>query len=609
MRNLYRSVVNLLRTLARLREYIPFTRATAVLLAATVLLSTSLEVVSVGLLAQLLNLVLGTKSPGARPVTLALKFMPEASTVQLTVLFAVAVVVTMALKNMAAYGNTTLLARVERNGAIRLRAALFARLQAAPLDVFERHASASLVNLFVDESRRAMECLTVVTSTVQTVVTALLFFAALVWISPPLALATLVVGGLAGLLVAGLYRNFSRLGRDYSDANTAITRAASEAFNGVRVVRAAHAQDTMGERFGVANRSQAGVEERYRRASGQVVPAVETGSILAALVLLVGTYALLVEPGHMSQAKLTAFGLILLRMVPLVNRFFGTQAHLLYAAGGARAIVEWLGVGQYPVRPYGTETFTDLREGLEVRDLVYEYAPDQRAVDAVSFRVGVGETVALVGRSGSGKSTMASLFMRMRQPKAGTVLADGVDYWSFTPESWHAHVALVEQEPFLFNDTLGANVAFGCPGATREAVEFALHVAHLDDLLESLPDRLETPIGERGVMLSGGQRQRLSIARAIVRNPRLLILDEATSNLDTVSEQLVQAALEAAMRGRTTVVIAHRLSTVRRADRIVVLEHGRVAESGTWDELVAANGVFTGLVQSGFDADTDAPNA
>ncbi len=602
MRNPLRDIQRLVAALRRLRPFMPFTRGRLAAVAGTMVTTTVLEVVGVGLLAQLLNIVLGTTSSGSRMVRLAGRWAPQASPVKLSIIFAGLIVVVIAVKNASSYLNTTLMARIERESVENLRRTLFARLQTAPLEVFEQHAPAALSNLFVEETRRAMECMTVLFGMIQTAATAGLFFIALIWISPPLAVATLAVGIVAALLVSRLYRFFGRLGRGLTEANMRLMRTSGEAFNGVRVVRAVHAQDAMAARFGAASEEQARTDERYRRGTAVLLPLVETGSIAAALALLIGSFALLVTPGHMSQAKLTAFGLVLLRLVPLVNRYSGTQAHLLYLAGSLREIGRWLETPRFPVRAFGTARFEGIRRAITVRDLSYRYLPSKPALREVSFEIPAGATVALVGRSGSGKSTLATLLMRLREPGGGAVLVDGADYWTFSPASWHAGVALVEQEPFLFNDTLGANVAFGFEGATPDDIEFALHVAHLDDFLDTLPDRLETPIGERGVMLSGGQRQRLSIARAIVRNPKFLILDEATSNLDTVSEQMVQAALEAAIRGRTTLVIAHRLSTVRRADRIVVLEEGGVAEIGTWDELVARGGAFAELVQKGLDA-------
>ncbi|MGA9836696.1 MAG: ABC transporter ATP-binding protein [Gemmatimonadaceae bacterium] len=606
MRNPLEDLRRVRGALRKLRPFIAMTPPRTAAVAITMILTTVLEVTGVGLLAQLLNVVLGTTSSGSRLVRLVLQFVPTGTTVQISIIFAVAIVATIGLKNLSSYANATLMARIERESVENLRAVLFRRLQGAPLEVFEQHSSAALSNLFVEETRRALDCLTVLLSLAQTSGTAALFFVALIWISPSLAVATLVTGGLVALLVSRLYRHFGRLGKVLTAANMNLTRAAAEAFNGVRVVRAANAQGVMVTRFEAASSQQARTDERFRRATAVLTPVVETGSITMALVLLVGTFALLVTPGHMSQAKLTAFGLVLLRLVPLVNRFFGTQAQLFYLAGSAREIVRWLDTPSFPTRAFGTATFERVSERIAVHDLSYHYQQSKAALDGVTFDIPAGATVALVGRSGSGKSTLATLLMRLREPTGGGVLVDGVDYWSFSADSWHEHVALVEQEPFLFNDTLGANVAFGWARATTDDIEFAMHVAHLDDFLDSLPDRLDTPIGERGVMLSGGQRQRLSIARAIVRNPRLLILDEATSNLDTVSEELVQAALVAATRGRTTLVIAHRLSTVRRADQIVVLREGRVAEMGTWDELVAADGSFAALVQSGFSADPQA---
>jgi ABC-type multidrug transport system fused ATPase/permease subunit len=216
----------------------------------------------------------------------------------------------------------------------------------------------------------------------------------------------------------------------------------------------------------------------------------------------------------------------------------------------------------------------------------------------VDFTVPVGQTVALVGSSGSGKSTLAALLLRFRAPTSGRITVDGVDYWEYSPESWHRATALVEQDAFLFHGTLRENIVYGCATATDAAIERAIQIANLTDVVAGMPNGLDTLVGERGAMVSGGQRQRIAIARAVIRDPAILILDEATSHLDAVSEQLVQQALVNASRGRTTIVIAHRLSTIREADQLIVLDRGRIVEQGTWEALEAAGGAFQRLLRS-----------
>jgi ABC-type multidrug transport system fused ATPase/permease subunit len=220
------------------------------------------------------------------------------------------------------------------------------------------------------------------------------------------------------------------------------------------------------------------------------------------------------------------------------------------------------------------------------------------ALDDIHFTVPVGQTVAIVGPSGAGKSTLANILLRLRAPSSGRITIDGRDCWEFSSESWHRATALVEQDAFLFHGTLRENILYGLGEVSEEALNGALAAAHLTDVVSSLPDGLNTLVGERGAMVSGGQRQRIAIARAVIRNPSILILDEATSHLDAVSERLVQQALQNASRGRTTIVIAHRLSTIREADKLVVLEDGRLVEQGTWDNLASAGGTFSRLIRS-----------
>ena len=251
-----------------------------------------------------------------------------------------------------------------------------------------------------------------------------------------------------------------------------------------------------------------------------------------------------------------------------------------------------------------------VKDGVDERGLVldpkiefsgvgfsYESA-DLKAIDGVSFSVGAGETVALVGRSGAGKTTSAQMLLRFWDPDEGSVSVGGNNLRDFDLEGLRRHIALVGQETYLFNTTIRENLRMARPEATDIEVERTAETANVHEFVESFPDRYETMVGERGIQLSGGQRQRISIARALLKDSPILILDEATSHLDAVNEQQVRKAMARLMEGRTTVVIAHRLSTVRDADRIVVLDEGKIHEEGTHHQLVAVGGLYAQLVQA-----------
>jgi ATP-binding cassette subfamily B protein len=251
-------------------------------------------------------------------------------------------------------------------------------------------------------------------------------------------------------------------------------------------------------------------------------------------------------------------------------------------------------------------TFQHLHTALELHDVSFRYGYRPPVLEHVTLSIPAGQTVAIVGESGSGKSTLLKLLMGFYGPTAGRVLLDGVEMRDYALASWRSRIGLVAQEPFIFNGTLRDNIALGRPDAPLEDVVEAARVAGLEEFIAWLPERYETIIGERGANLSGGQRQRLAIARALLRKPELLIFDEATSHLDTATERAIQRSLKTALAGKTVVLVAHRLSTVKQADLIYVLHHGGVVQAGTHRQLLGQEGVYRALWQAQTDAGYDA---
>lgn len=587
----------------RLRPYLRGSRSLTAAVVLSMMAGAALEGVGISLLVPLLGVMLGGDDPASRRVLEVLHgWLPGYEPHHYLIVLSLLIVAAIALKNAVLYGSNVLAARLRRRVTIRVRDDLFERLHGAPLQVFEERPAGELANVFLTETVRLRQFLEGLLLLVQKLSLGLFYVVALLVLSWPLMLATLAIGACIGGTIVFVYRHLVRSGQEITELNQRMSSNLVESFAGVRVIRSTHSQEAAARSFHRLSGAQAGVEEQSMRSSSIVGPVTETVAVAGAIVMVGGAYSFLVRPGLMAQNVLFTFGFILLRLLPLVNQLYTIQGFVLHMLGSVREVGRWMAVPQYPGRRFGEAVCTGVSDAVRLDGVGYVYPNGTRALQDVSLEIPAGKTVAIVGASGSGKSTVASLLLRLREPTEGTITVDGRDYWEFTPESWHRNVAVVEQEAFLFHDTIARNITFGFPEATPEAVRAAVRMAYLEDVVQALPAGLDTVVGERGASLSGGQRQRLAIARALVRDPKILVLDEATSALDTVSERQVQAALENARQGRTAVVIAHRLSTVRSADHIVVLDEGRVVEQGTWEELSSGSGTFSTLLSAAVSA-------
>ena len=424
-----------------------------------------------------------------------------------------------------------------------------------------------------------------------------------------LRISPLMTGLAAGILLVstlGLRKAFSVLRpifRERAKINAEVSGRLTESLSGVRVVKGYHAEEREAGVFGSGvQRLLDNVIKSLTTMSIMSVSATALTGIVGSLVMYVGAHEYLA--GKITDGDFVSYTLFLGFMIAPVVQVVGIGTQLTEAVAGLERTREVLDERPEDEDPRRTVTLPDIVGELDFENVSFAYEPGKPVLQDISFRSQPGTVTALVGSSGSGKSTIIGLVAAFHVPLSGRVLVDDVDLSTVRLDSYRTRLGVVLQESFLFDGSIRENVAFSRPYATEDEILAACRIARVDEFAERFPDKYDTIIGERGVKLSGGQRQRVSIARAILADPRILILDEATSSLDSESEMLIQEGLAQLMRGRTTFVIAHRLSTIRRADQILVVEAGRIVERGTHATLYAAGGRYRELYdkQHGLEA-------
>ena len=418
----------------------------------------------------------------------------------------------------------------------------------------------------------------------------------MVAISWELALFSVLFLPVVALIIGSIVKRLRHPARTSQQRMGELVSTLDESLSGIKVIKSYNATGYVKQKFYDLNADLARLTLSMARRQQLASPMSEFLGISAVGVILVFGGSLVFKDA-LSPEGFIAFIAMFSQITRPVRTFIDQFSNINQGIAAGERIFSIIDAQSEIQDKPGAIELDGLKDKIEFRDIHFSYDGSREVIEGISFEIKRGETVALVGPSGGGKSTLSELIPRFYDVKAGDILIDGVSVRDYTQDSLRAHMSVVAQDTVLFNDTIEGNIAMGKAGATHDEIVEAARIANADCFIQEAPEGYQTNIGDRGVKLSGGQRQRLSIARAVLKNPEILILDEATSALDTESEKLVQDALNKLLVGRTSVVIAHRLSTIHNADKIIVVDHGRVAEQGTHTELLAKGGIYAKLIE------------
>ena len=514
----------------------------------------------------------------------------------------VSILIIFLLKNVFLYLKNITLTIVQFRLITELRNKLYIHFHKLSLSFFNQHKSGELTSIVVNDVANMRQALTIGFQRILVEPINIIAFTALLFIiSWKLALIAITIIPLAGLVIVNISRSIRRKSRRTAVKIAGITNILTETLTSMRVVKAFSMEDYEVDRFSNETRNYYNLIFRRARLRSLAPPITETmGVIIGVALLWVGGTEVLNAQGLTSE-DFIRFILIMFSGLQPIRSLSNVFAEIQVGAASAERVFVILDNPPTIVDEFDAVIIDTFEDKIQIKDVSFKYESEDIVLKNISFEIEKGSAVALVGSSGSGKSTLADLIPRFYDVNQGAIEIDGQDIRHVTLNSLRRLMGIVTQETILFNDTIKANIAYGQKDVDDKQVIAAATAANALEFIEELPEGLNTVIGEKGVKLSGGQRQRLAIARAIMKNPPILILDEATSALDTESERLVQEALGTLMTDRTVLVIAHRLSTVTNADKIIVLEKGQIKEMGTHDELIQKNGLYSNLYNVQFN--------
>ncbi len=524
-------------------------------------------------------------------------FGTEFSIFKTLVLLAATVMTTSLLSNTFRYLSSWTVENLRTRSLQRMRNQMFDKVIGMNVGYLNEQRKGDIVSRITQDVMVVQFC---ITNTLQVAFREPLliigYLAAMFMISWELSIFSIVFLPLVALLIGSIVKRLRHPARTSQERMGDMVSTLDEALSGIKVIKSYNATEYVKRKFHAINAEFSRLQLSMVRRQQLASPMSEFLGISAAGVILVFG-GMLVIRGSLDAGGFVAFLAMFSQITRPVRSFIDQFATINQGIAAGERIFEVLdSQPEIQDRP-DARTLDSLREGIEFRNVHFTYDGSREVIDGISFRIRRGETVALVGPSGGGKSTLSELIPRFYDATSGDILIDGISIRDYTQESLRAHMSVVAQNTVLFNDTIESNIAMGKPSATHDEIVAAAKVANAHDFIMETPEGYRTNLGVCVAKLAVGQRQRLSIARAVLKNPEILILDEATSALDTESEKLVQDALNALLEGRTSVVIAHRLSTIHNADRIIVVDHGRIAEQGTHAELMARNGIYAKLIE------------